>query len=585
MLLYSIKFDFLELLKRTINENEKKLYFSTVKALTTDKELSFADNTNNTTIPISTFQFQSDSYSYILKDKFNEWIITAGLINEEGKLVKNSFYISIDITKNVSDKLCIQLFYYLSKILKLLQHDNNIIFFIFMDILPSDNDVLLDSIKAEVDKELIFLINANDGEFLPQKKNVEYDKVRFKKKYKLLLPDNKYLLKQKLIRRLGHFKIRGKEHFCYRFFYDGSFCIEEVKNLLFEYIENSSDSDKFELIVYSAKYSPWLKESIDLLPEIKTIAFESIDQCVGNYQSGKLLFITDLVCSGDSIKEMITTLLNKLPNLENDKIDILSILNSAKPEENNENKRKMTINNYDFQIKYFVDVNVDIKTIEDNCEMCKLGLSFDNIGSDNIQKLNSYNFWYLSDESKYEEEKYGRQADKLMKRVPIMRDWFNDNSAYIVYKYINLLETIKINAKFGSIFIYPKEKVTEDEPTPSNKLAESFKIFFNAKEIGIPREIIDKYKNAYESIKDIDDIQEDWIKTLKEQSPDKNYIIIDEFHKEGGTFESMLKILKQLNRYPKCFFPVINFNPQKNEEYKRNYEDLQILSLYEFYVS
>jgi hypothetical protein len=590
MMLYSIKFDFIELSRRPINEKEEKFYCSTIKALTSDKALSFADNKNNVTIPIPISQLQSAAASYILKDKFNEWIINAGLLNENGDLTKNSFYISLDITKNVSDKLCIQLFYFLSEILMLSKNEGDIKFFIFLDILPSENDVLWYFLKIDVNKELIFLINVKDGEFLPQKDDVRYDKVRFKEKRKLLLPDNKYLLKQKLVRKLGHFKVENEDNFCHSFFYDGSFCEEEIKSLLLEYIESSSDCDQFELIVYAAKYSPWLRQSIEHLfiesqdnPKLeKAIAFENIDKYIENYQGGKLLFITDLIHSGESIKEMLIELSSKMQNFKMDKIHILSILNSEKEVLNTENKRKITINNHDFQITYFVDVKIDAKMTKKNCEMCKLNLSFDKIESESILKLKSYYFWSLSDNAKYEQEKYGRQKDRLMKKITIMNNWFDENSAYIVYKYIKLLKTINIDAKYGSIFIYPKENVTKDNPTPSNRLAESFRIFFNAKEIGIPRELIEKYEKEDAPIDDIDSIQDDWIQAVKEQSRNQNYIIIDEFHKDGGTFKGMINILRKLNRNPKCFFPVINFNPQKNEEYKIKYENLEILSLYEF---
>ena len=579
-MLYSIKFDFKELSKRQISENEKKFYRSTINALISDDTLLFAENDKNVTIPVPSFLLQDDNASYILKDKFNDWIINAGLLGKDKKLIKKTFYVSIDITKNERDNLCIQLFYYLSEILKQSHNKGDIIFFIFMDILPSEKDLLWDSIKTDANKELIFLINVKDGEFLPQKDIEKYDKTRFKEKRKLLLPDNLYLLKQKLIRKIGHFKVEGKEHFCHRFFYDGSYCVDEIKSLLSDYIESSRNGENFELLVYAAKYSQWLKQSIDLL-DLKAVAFENIDEYIKTYQGGKLLFITDLVYSGDSIKEMITELSIKFHNLKNNKIHILSILNSEDKPESAENIRNITINNHNYQITYFVNVIVDSKISKDNCEMCKLGISFDNTRTESIHKFKSYDFWYLSDYAGYEQEKYGRPENELMKKTIIMNNWFDENTAYIVYKYKNLLDSIRIDIKFSSIFIYPKENSKDEQPTPSNRLAESFKNFFEAKEIGIPRKIIDEFKE-----KPINNmmnyLQDDWTRTIKEQSRNQNYIIIDEFHKEGKTFESIVKILEYLDRYPKCFFPVINFNPKKNEEYKKKYKDIHIFSLYEF---
>lgn len=586
MMLYSIKFNFKELSKRQINKEEKRFYCSTVKVLSSKKILLFADNKNNVIIPVPTFQHHLTN---VLKNKFSDWIVNAGLLNENGGLIRYSFYISIDMTKTVGDKLWIELFNYLSGILKLSRKEGDIKFFIFLDMLPSEGDVLWNFIKTDVktdiDKGLIFLINVKDGEFLPQKKIAGYDKDKIKKGYKLLLPDNRYLLKRKLIRKLGHFQVEEREHSCHRFFYDGSYCEEEIKSLLLEYIESSSDSGKFELIIYAAKYSPWLEQSIKHLSidlkDLKAIAFENIDECIEIYQGGKLLFITDLIYSGDSIKRMITKLLNNSEIFEKNKIHILSILNSGNGINSFENKRKITISDYNFKITYFVDVRIDSKITKENCEMCKLGLSPDKTESESIHRLKSYDFWELSDKAGYGKEKYGRDRDKLMKKIINMDNWFYDNSAYIVYKYISLLKTIDIDAKSGSIFIYPKEKVKKG--TPSNRLAESFRYFFNAKEIGIPRDIIDIYKNENAPLDDIDSIKGDWIQTIRDQPSNYyDYIIIDEFHKGGDTFKSMIKILKKLDRYPKCFFPLIDFNPQKSKKYRDDYKNIQILSLYEF---
>jgi hypothetical protein len=582
--LYSIKFDFVELLKRKINEKEKEFYSSTIEALTSGEELLWKEE-YSTTIPVSIAQ--SAYSSDILKEEFNKWMVSAKLLKENGNVEEGlSFFICIDITNVIGDKMCIQLFFFISEILKLLAN-KGVKFFIFSDSLPSENDVVWDSLKSEVQQESIFLINVKDGDFLPQKEILNYDKVRFMGKRKLLFKDKKYLLKQKLIRKLGHFKVEGKEHLCHRYFYDGSFCKDEIKSLLLEQINNIGN---IELVIYSAQYSPWLKESMNLLYDdlqinnTEIISYEDINT-VNNYSGGQVIFITDLIYSGDSLREMICNLFSKLTSIKNDALHIFSILNSEEnqPAINDGGTRTIIINEKTFQITYFVNVTIDIKTAKEDCEMCKLGLPFDLSDNELPLKLKSYNFWELSDKAGYEIEKYGRESTKFMKAITIMNNWFNDNSAYIVYKYINSLYKIGIDVKIGSIFIYPKEEITGEELTPSNRLAESFKIFFNAKEIGIPRQIIDTYKDKSKAINEIDNVQEDWILALKHQSPTNNYIIIDEFHKDGETFESMMRILRRLNRNPKCFFPVINFNPNKKEKYEQDY-NLKVLSLYEFNI-
>ncbi|MDR1341451.1 MAG: hypothetical protein LBK58_15575 [Prevotellaceae bacterium] len=190
--------------------------------------------------------------------------------------------------------------------------------------------------------------------------------------------------------------------------------------------------------------------------------------------------------------------------------------------------------------------------------------------------LKSYDFWDLADKAGYGEEiyGYGTKENNRLDSVINMNNWFDDYSGYIVYKYLNLLKSIKIDLIENSgrtFFIFPDER--QKNATPSNRLAESLKYFFKAKSVGIP---LDEKREA---------IGEDWKKAIKHlHSYQYDYVIIDEFHRDGTTFESMMKILGELDISPKCFFPIINFNPQKTKEYEKQYEGLHVLSLYEFNI-
>jgi hypothetical protein len=604
--LYPIKFDFNELYKRKINENEKKFYLSTIIALSNEDDIQWVDEQEQGltglyfTIPI--YQTNNLDTSYVLVSKFVEWCnITAKICKVDDFLVK-SFYISIDISGIKRDNQFGYLFYLISDFIKLAKEKSSVKFFIFLDSLFFENDILFELLKNEVDEKVVFFIDS-DGNFTPQIEQNSFKKLKFIEKKRSTQPNYKQQLKNKLVRKLGHFKVKDSDNYCHRYFYDATFCEEEIKLLTKDYIEKFSNSRKqFEYIIYMTKYSPWLVQSMDhLSAELKAIGspiFQNfkgaygvdkiIDIIKADYNGGEVLLIADLINSGTSLQTEIENLLTIIPSLKSENLLLLSIMNKKGTGLTDE-RRKIIALNKEFLIPYFVDVEIKGYETLVNCPLCKLNIpNTNNFVEEQILKFTSYSFWEFSDSAGYEPETYGKEEGKRFKAVTKMTKWFEENSAFVVYKYLKYLEAVGIEPKRGTIFIYPDERYINDEEknedliTPSLRLAENLKIFFNAKEIGIPRNIINKYKRPDANLDDLDNINEEWLEILKAKSENNNFVIIDEFHRDGETFESIVRILKKINRNPKCFFPVIDFNPSVTKLHKVKYKDIQYLNLYEF---
>jgi len=59
-------------------------------------------------------------------------------------------------------------------------------------------------------------------------------------------------------------------------------------------------------------------------------------------------------------------------------------------------------------------------------------------------------------------------------------------------------------------------------------------------------------------------------------------IIMDEFGLSGGTLREIIKILGIVNKKPKAYFPIFNFNPKLLNRDKLN--GLKVISLYDFNI-
>ncbi|MDR1341452.1 MAG: hypothetical protein LBK58_15580 [Prevotellaceae bacterium] len=419
-LLYPLKFEFVELSKKKITEEEKRFYLSTIKALTRENALTQEKTSSKRMLLLEKFLLKmklllkqeklswilesgeteklfytipiiqsSSSDSDILKNKFAEWIASANLLTEQGMIRKDGeFYICLDIRGIKRDQLFGSMFRHLSNILEKSKETGNIRFFIFQDVLLSDfseKDIFYELLQEDIDKGFVFLIDET-GNFHPKKSIEQYNPSKYNEKLKQASPDPKELFRRKLIRRTGHFKVMEKRNRCHRYFYDGRFCEEEIKILVMEFIKNQDNNKELEFIIYAAKYSPWLQPCIehlstDIMNEPKrpfpnyqgAHSYEDIikdsGKIIDKYHEGKVLFISDLIFTGTSMKDMIRemrpVLFEKINGLK-DNVFFLSILNSESQE------RILNVDGSNYQIQYLLDVEIETKFANNGCPLCKL---------------------------------------------------------------------------------------------------------------------------------------------------------------------------------------------------------------------
>ncbi len=431
----------------------------------------------------------------------------------------------------------------------------------------------------------------------------------------------------KLVRKINHFeRLDDNSHSwaaCQQFFYEGQNCDEEVFQLLKEeLLKMHKEGINPHYIVYHTLYSEWLTRAIESVSNtIGSRSFEDVfthyskkhstegenhlnlagvndirnsDDWISDEEGLEIVFITDLIHTGNTFKEKIKKVSKKFPNA---KITCLSALVTDHAYEENkstnqETDRKFQINSH--VVRYFKKVEqiyIPRSSNGTKCHMCKHNLLPPaNIKADILPGLSSYEMWLMSEESGYKIEDYRpRRREDVNRLVPHSLKLFKKNGTLLAIKFEEQLKLAEIYPNIEIVILFPDETQNdyEDglpesiEKTPSGYFAKCLN-FYNNKYtyLGIPRKMI---KLLEEKNADWDKVQKQFPKILKQiEDIDKPIVILDEANFTGKTFRTIADILRNKGKYPVCYFPIFNYDAQRtNDEFKKEYDSVKFLNLYE----
>lgn len=413
-------------------------------------------------------------------------------------------------------------------------------------------------------------------------------------------PSNVDLIKNKMISKIGHFRrtdYKGKD-ICFRSYFDGQFCIKEISDYISNYIRHKIENYPLLIIYYSAN-SIWLKDVIYIVVEknlfekviyieINDLKDTTINGFIHKYgKRFELMFVTDLLNTGETFKNHYSNIINTIPR-DNSlvyNINFISVLNNRRRSSETKNHNRIFhIGNKTIIVHYILDVDV-IQKHTDNCELCKLEIPHTLFEEDYSLKLTSFEFWELCHNTKYIPEQHVPERTNRIKIPyhPNILEWIELNGPYIAYKFKKVLDYNEISIN-NLIIVLPDESKSKGKnlnfiDTPSGKLVYCLSLVHDVNYITIPRLEIDFYSNNEidDSIYNKKDL---WIRQLIDS--DGNILIVDESHVEGGTFNSIKKILSFLNKEPVGYFPIIDFNPRLTEINITISPELKYLNLYEF---
>ena len=413
-------------------------------------------------------------------------------------------------------------------------------------------------------------------------------------------------MKYKLIRRIGHFRrpLKGQHSACNQFFYDGQYCIDEIKNLLFSKVLQLQRENAFNtnIIVYHCPESPWLADAIyktDAKLRRTKVAYgldysrkhdleDLVRSSKTNTKKVNILFVVALMDTGHTLVDKFTSLKELFPNA---RVTPLSILNAGQTTdlETKKKVREVHTDRYGFvRVDFFLPVEQrSYPVYDDSCPMCKYDLLPKETSSNDVMDhLTSYEMWLMCDGAGYKKEDFPPSGKrKLMKIMPDSIQLMRDNAAWLASKFDKLLSSQGLNRSSELIFLHPDETSNKLElkrrrakklkllDTPSGYFAESLRLLRRYQCFSVPREIIRKILEEKIKVTDIPDKYPDFFKNLERLPED--IIIFDEVNVKGGTLLAIRDILKVAKKRPLAYLPILNLAPSKDL-------GVPVFSLYEF---
>lgn len=415
-------------------------------------------------------------------------------------------------------------------------------------------------------------------------------------------------IKHKLIRKIGHFKRIDKEKrvACNQFFYDGSYCIGDIRDLIVDKLQQLRTSQGFDpkILIYHSPESPWLAETVYKVHaelsrlkkdyRIKYSKSVSILEMKGENKSKiDIFFLVDLIHSGDTFKGMYRRLTKAYPNA---RIRSFSFLNSGL-----DINSSQTMKARSFEINGLGKVEIEFAlTVEQqnypvglqNCPMCKYDLlpmvDSSYIGADTLL---SYEMWLMCDSAGYKSEDFQPDEERQsVDNMPHSLKLMEANAPYLSYKFDNLIIKKMLKKSPELMLVFPDETSNALEimkrnggaiqklETPSWYFAECLRQLKEYQYFAIPRKLIREVKRNEIQLHEIPIKYSEFYENLRKLPED--IIVFDEISISGGTARTINKILDTVDRRPLAYFPIFNFVPSGVND--KTFGGIKVLTLYEF---
>lgn len=543
---------------------------------------------NNSSKEIRTIPFSLDA---IQKDN-SQFDITFGRQYERYR-ESDIFLISI---KNPFQKLVRATFFvHLAEAIDGLIKRNNEgpIFIIFLPFLPDENDVFRQTLELHIESSKVVIIDKDGGIIKAENSKYAFPATTFKTKILELSEKNIDLFERKMIRRRGHFhrKRNDGNEYCNRYFFDARLCVDELSDLIKEYVRDSLQKSSATYIIFHCPTSDWLQspitavcidydlKSVNLYDVMKELNPSAGVESLSIPNGSRCILIVDMIDTARTFSIILELL--KVNSIEIN--DYLAILVTRST---NERERVLSIKRGDdaIEVDYFLKVDQK-KSIDGECKLCELEIPFSNetrlahdlilfpeqSKEDDCLMIPSYDYWEIAIDAGYSPEV---DPPSHRKGNPITINYqkvLEKDVTWMASKIKNRLE----NEGFSSNFV-----IVSPEGGGSEFFSKMINVVLEKQIITIPHDVIniciDENSDLDTNLELWEEEKSEWYKSLSNIGG-LRIIIMEEFNITGKTFEAMERLLKKLTHNVVCFFPFNNLNPDFIPESK-----IPIFTLYKW---
>ena len=367
--------------------------------------------------------------------------------------------------------------------------------------------------------------------------------------------------KSKLVRRLGHYKIRlDRQHrYCRRFFYDGGYCTSELVLLFGQHIRRLYSSAIPGPVLWEPPVSRWLEDALIVFDnegqyeqlDVSTFASESVPQYTGNLP----LLIVPAVYSGRSLEQLLVRIARRHPGLT---VNVLAILSSLDDHRSRSSTFEAAGRSWPFS--HLVKVEQEEFGLG-KCEMCKLAIPESKPArAERFAMLTSYDFWQLVKKSGWKMEEDVPSHRESLGMVPRFPELIDDNGPWLASKFMLVLESHFGTPPLDLVIICPDEK-------GSRSFTDFLQHVFNVTVVRVPRPVLKSFGKDKRQ-------RPQWRKRYQRAKPDwyvqmssirrGAIILLDEFNASGGTRRQLSALVRAFDLDVGCYFSITDWDPSRS---------------------
>jgi hypothetical protein len=382
-------------------------------------------------------------------------------------------------------------------------------------------------------------------------------------------------IKQKLVRRVGHFRSTVSNK-CRVYSYHLENSEAEFLELLREWWTSRSLGSAG--VVYHSPNNPWLPRAVKALAQqggFPAIRSEDLThpEIIASFQTSKpYVLVIDVVETGATLLSLVEQMSTAGLSAYDDVF--AGIVKGIGTDAEVGRHRVHGV------------VGVPTENSSEGCPQCKLKLPITSDSEETTLRIRSYDMWHMANEANWEREPDLPEIDAFAyPLVPSFPAMLRDFGDWVSYKYAQMLKTVPHPHSF--FVIHP------DEPS-AVALGVKLKVRFEGRLslVKVPRDLIRKAGPGGSKWSDVlseEPPAQEWIDQLKSVFEGRGTgtantqpaaLIIDIFNASGSTFRSLYALLQTFGVEPFGYFPMIDRDPGAacGEEYP-----IRKFTLYDWY--
>ncbi|MCG5446530.1 phosphoribosyltransferase [Micromonospora sp. NIE79] len=365
----------------------------------------------------------------------------------------------------------------------------------------------------------------------------------------------------KILRMLGHYKFGSADDYCTRYFFDASYAVPEIGQIVRNVVAEVQRQHSGALAILSHQTkSPWLhRVAVDVAQRlgIQPVALPPLEQLRdAPITQGTAILLLDILNTGASARSLIERL-RKLG------VDVFGTVVAVFVEQGrlgpDGDVTDLVAAGRSYTVRGIADPVRRERTARQDCDQCTAGLPhLDPLGDDR-QLIRTYDMWEMLLDAEWVEESYGPPARSRFRRSPDFEQIFQEYGDWIAYKLDQALRSMTLAGAVRDEVVY----VCPDEPA-MRQLVRRLRARRSGRPgaVHIPRAVLrDAERNDFSRI-DMD-AGLGWTRQLRLLREGSGYdvAIIDEMNASGATARSMIKVLDHAGVVPVAYLPLLNRVP------------------------